>query len=174
MVCDSKENIMSYAIRQADTADVPRMVEIIRTAFFEVAVRFGLNENNCPKHPSNCKASWIEEAMDKGAQYFLLESEGFSYGCVALEQANPEVCYLERLAVIPAQQRRGYGRVLVEHVLYEARVLGARQVDIGIIAAHIELKDWYRKIGFVEQRKAHFPHLPFEILFMSKTIEADG
>ncbi len=159
-------------IRKANEADIPRMVEIIRKAFYEVAVRFSLSEANCPTHPSNCRADWIQDALAKGARYFILESEGLPCGCVALEQANPEVCYLERLAVLPAQQRRGYGRALVDHVLDEARALGAHQVDIGIIAAHIELKDWYKKIGFVDQKKATFPHLPFEVLFMSKAIDA--
>jgi N-acetylglutamate synthase-like GNAT family acetyltransferase len=110
--------------------------------------------------------------MGKGARYFILDSEGFSFGCVALEQASPEVCYLERLGVLPNRQRKGYGRTLVDHVLEEAKLLGSHQVDIGIIAAHIELKDWYKKIGFVEQKKATFPHLPFKVLFMSKAIGA--
>ncbi|MCJ7833166.1 MAG: GNAT family N-acetyltransferase [Deltaproteobacteria bacterium] len=159
-------------IRKANEADIPRIVEIIRNAFHEVAVRFGLTEANCPKHPSNCKADWIEDALAKGARYFILDSEGLSCGCVALEQASPEVCYLERLGVLPAQRRRGYGRALVDHVLVEAKLLGSHQVDIGIIAAHTELKDWYRKIGFVEQKTATFSHLPFEVLFMSKAIDA--
>jgi N-acetylglutamate synthase-like GNAT family acetyltransferase len=163
--------ILKITIRQATDGDIPRIVEIIRMAFYEVAVRFDLTEDNCPKHPSNCKGSWIEEALDKGARYSLLEVDGLSCGCVALEQANPEVCYLERLGVLPAQQRRGYGRALVDHVIAEARLLGSHQVDIGIIAAHTELKDWYRKIGFVEQKTATFPHLPFEVLFMSKALD---
>ena len=158
-------------IRKANASDIPRMVEIIRNAFSEVAVHFGLTEANCPKHPSYCKTDWIEEALAKGVRYFILDPGGASCGCVALEQAGPEVCYLERLAVLPARQRQGFGRELVEHVLKEARLSGAHQVNIGIIAEHFELKDWYKKIGFVEQRKAHFPHLPFEVLFMSKTLD---
>ena len=151
-------------------ADIPTMVQIIRKAFYDVAVRFGLTEDNCPRHPSNCKPDWIEEALTKGVRYFILDSKGLSCGCVALEQAGPEVCYLERLAVLPAKQHRGYGRALVDHALDKAGVSGAHRVDIGIIAAHNELKDWYRKIGFVEQKKATFPHLPFEVLFMSKAL----
>jgi ribosomal protein S18 acetylase RimI-like enzyme len=151
---------MSYTIRQADAADVPGMVGIIRNAFFEVAVRFDLTEANCPKHPSNYKADWIEEALAKGVRFFILDLEGFSCGCVALEQAGPEVCYLERLAVLPVQQGRGFGRALADHVLEEARLSGARQVDIGIIAEHFELKEWYEKIGFVEQRTVPFPPSP--------------
>lgn len=161
---------MGSLIRPASEADIPILVEIIRNAFYEVAVHFGLTEENCPKHPSNCKPEWIEEALTKGARHFILDVEGVDCGCVALEQASPEVCYLERLAVIPTQQRQGYGLSLVDHVIAEARVLCSHQVDIGIIAAHTELKEWYKKIGFVEQRKAHFSHLPFEVLFMSKRL----
>jgi N-acetylglutamate synthase-like GNAT family acetyltransferase len=162
---------MPYTIREATAADIPRTVEIIRNSFHDVAVRFGLTEGNCPKHPSNCKASWVEEALEKGARYFLLDSEGLSCGCVALEQAGPDVCYLERLGVLPAQRRRGYGRALVDRVLYEAKGLGSHRVDIGIIADHTELKDWYRRIGFVEQKTATFPHLPFQVLFMSMILK---
>lgn len=162
---------LEITIRAAKARDIPRLVGIIRRAFSEVAVRFGLTEANCPKHPSNCKAEWIEEALAKGIRYFLLESEGVPCGCVALEQAGPEVCYLERLAVLPARQRLGYGRALVDQALDEARFSGARQVEIGIIAKQVELRDWYRKIGFREQRTANFPHLPFEVLFMSKTLD---
>jgi N-acetylglutamate synthase-like GNAT family acetyltransferase len=162
---------MLYTIREATAADIPRMVEIIRKAFYDVAVRFGLTEGNCPKHPSNCKVSWIKEALEMGARYFLLDSEGVSCGCVALEPASPEVCYLERLGVLAAQRRRGYGRGLVDRVLYEAKVIGSHRVDIGIIADHVELKDWYRRMGFVGQKTATFAHLPFEVLFMSMVLE---
>jgi N-acetylglutamate synthase-like GNAT family acetyltransferase len=158
---------MPYTIREATAADIPRVVEIIRNSFHDVAVRFGLTERNCPKLPSNCKVSWIKEALDKGGRYFILDSEGLFCGCVALERASPDLCYLERLGVLPAQRRRGYGRALVDRVLYEAKVLGWHRVDIGIIADHTELKNWYKRIGFVEQKTATFPHLPFEVLSMS-------
>jgi len=162
---------MNFLIRRATKADIPIMAQIIRNAFYGVAVRFGLTEENCPKHPSNCKNEWIEEAFAKGIRYLLLESDGVPCGCAALEQAGPEVCYLERLAVLPARQHRGYGRALVDQAFAEAKLLGARQVDIGLIADQAELRTWYRKIGFVEQRTGRFPHLPFEVLFMSKTID---
>jgi N-acetylglutamate synthase-like GNAT family acetyltransferase len=162
--------LMGFLIRPATEVDIPTMVKIIQNAFYNVAVRFGLTETNCPKHPSNCKPDWIEDALAKGVRYFILDSDGDSCGCAALEQGSPEVCYLERLAVLPAHQRQGFGRAVVDHVLEEARLSGARQVDIGIIAEHFELKEWYKKIGFIELRKAHFPHLPFEVLFMSKRL----
>ena len=161
---------MPYTIRKSTEADISRLVEIIRTAFRDVAVRFGLTEDNCPKHPSNCQATWISSALDKGVRYFVLDSEGVLCGCVALEQGSPEVCYLERLAVLPSRRGRGFGRALVEYVLHEARRVGALRVEIGLIAGHIELRDWYRKLGFVDQKTDVFAHLPFEVLFMSMAL----
>ena len=40
-----------------------------------------------------------------------------------------------------------------------------------IIAKHIELKNWYTRIGFSEGESKEFPHLPFCVTFMSYAIE---
>jgi hypothetical protein len=59
---------------------------------------------------------------------------------------------------------------LVNHIIAEAKKLGVSRVEIGIIAAHIELKDWYQQQGFVIKNTAHFKHLPFEVTFMFREI----
>ncbi len=87
----------NYKIRTCDREDIGVLVKTIRDSFETVAERFGLNRENSPRHPSNCTAEWIQQEMDRGVQYFILESEGMVSGCVALESASSEVCYLERL-----------------------------------------------------------------------------
>jgi ribosomal protein S18 acetylase RimI-like enzyme len=158
---------VEYQIRTCNREDVGVLAETIRGAFRDVAGRFGLTEENCPRHASNCTADWIEKDMDRGVTYFVLESEGRVAGSVALERAKPEVCYLERLAVLPDRRRRGFGKALVGHALSEAGVRGCRRVGIGVIADQAELKDWYRRFGFVETENREFPQLPFLVTFMS-------
>jgi GNAT superfamily N-acetyltransferase len=158
---------VEYQIRTCNREDVGVLAETIRGAFRDVAGRFGLTEENCPRHASNCTADWIEKDMDRGVTYFVLESEGRVAGSVALERAKPEVCYLERLAVLPDRRRRGFGKALVGHALSEAGVRGCRRVGIGDIADQAELKDWYRRFGFVETESREFPQLPFLVTFMS-------
>jgi N-acetylglutamate synthase-like GNAT family acetyltransferase len=136
-----------------------------------VAERFGLTQENCPRHPSNCTAEWIQKDMNRGVTYFIIENGNLVSGCVALELANPEVCYLERLAVIPGQRHQGFGKALVDHVFSEAKLLGVHRVNIGIIAEHTELKNWYKGIGFVEGESKEFPHLPFRVTFMSCNVD---
>ena len=162
---------MMPTIRNATPSDVPALVDLIRKSFADVAVRFDLTPENCPKHPSNCAPLWIESALEKGVHYFLMQLDGVPAGCVAVEAGAPGVCYIERLAVLPECRRRGLGRTLVDRALSCAKALGAGRVEIGIIAAQTDLKEWYRRIGFTETRTAVFPHLPFEVCFMALDLE---
>ena len=154
-------------IRKADNRDISLLSGVIREAFLDVAERFALTPENCPKHPSNCTDSWIERDFARGVDYYILEGGGTALGCVALERANAEICYLERLAVLPAERNRGIGHALVDHVFFEAKALGCRHISIGIIADHSELKIWYKKLGFVEGETKEFPHLPFRVTFLA-------
>ena len=159
--------MMSAKIRICTEEDAQVLAETTRKSFQDVADRFDLTRENAPRHPSNCTVDWIREHMQRGLTYFAIENNSHVVGCVGLERVNSEICYLERLAVLPGQRRRGFGKALVEHVLSEVELLGAHSVSIGIIAEHTELKDWYKGLGFVEGESKGFPHLPFRVTFMS-------
>jgi N-acetylglutamate synthase-like GNAT family acetyltransferase len=111
--------------------------------------------------------------MERGVTYYVAENENVVVGCVALELANSEVSYLECLAVLPDQRRKGFGKKLVNHVLSEAKILGVQRVNIGIIAEHTELKNWYKEIGFVEGETKEFSHLLFYVIFMSYVLNKE-
>lgn len=157
---------MAIVIREATKEDAPLLATLIRDSFRDVAVRSGLTPENCPTHPSNCADAWVESALAKGIRYFILEVEGVPAGCVALERANSDVCYLERLAVLPQYRQRSRGQSLVNHAIQEAKRMGARRVEIAIIAEHTELKDWYGRRGFAVRETRRFTHLPFAVTFM--------
>ncbi|MBN2396853.1 MAG: GNAT family N-acetyltransferase [Deltaproteobacteria bacterium] len=165
---------MDYSIRTGRPEDIDILTEVIRVSFRDVAGRFGLTSDNCPKHPSNCTVEWVRRDMDRGVVYCILDEENGAAGCVALERAEGGEWYLERLAVLPDRRRRGLGRALVEHVLAQAQRSGAVRVGIGIIAGDTDLKRWYREIGFVEGETKVFAHLPFRVTFMSYQIGGSG
>ena len=160
---------MNSKIRTCTQEDIGILVKIIRSSFKDVAERFGLTQENAPRHPSNCTEDWIRKDLERDVTYFIIENE--AAGCVALEMANSEVCHLERLAVLPNYRRRGFGKALVAHVLSRAKLLGAHRVSIGIIAEQTELKNWYKRIGFVEGESKVFPYLPFRVTFMSYEVD---
>ncbi|MFC1515266.1 GNAT family N-acetyltransferase [Thermodesulfobacteriota bacterium] len=152
---------------KAGFADVSLLSNLIRESFRDVAERFGLTPDNCPKHPSNCTDQWIEDDFGRDVTYYILTINGTPQGCVALEKANPEICYIERLGVLPETRRKGFGKALVDHCLLKARTLAVKEISIGIIADDTELKQWYKKMGFVEGETRGFAHLPFLVTFMS-------
>ena len=154
-------------IKAAGRADIKRLAAIIQASHADVARRFNLTLGNCPKHPSNCTPDWIENDLARGVRYFVADSEGGPIGCVAMEQANPQMVYLERLSVLPEQRRRGIGRHLVERIFHETANLGVPRIGIGIIADFNELKVWYQKLGFREGETKTFEHLPFQVLLMA-------
>ena len=154
-------------IRQTHIEDVAVLTGIIQQAYQDVARRFNLTPENCPKHPSNCTDTWVKRDLARGVLYYILQCDDMPAGCVALEKASPNTCYLERLAVLPEMRRNGFGRMLVDHVLDEASLIGAKQVSIGIIADQAELKSWYKNMGFKEEATKQFEHLPFHVTFLT-------
>ena len=158
-------------IRDATTADANALSDIIRESFRDIAERFALTPESCPKHPSNCTSAWIEADQARGVRYFLMAQDDEPIGCVGIEKAGADLCYLERLAVLPDRRRHGFGRTLALHALACARDDGARRVGIGIIAAQTELKRWYARLGFFEVETKSFPHLPFQVCLLELPIK---
>ena len=154
-------------IRTAAVNDISLLTNLIRTSFKTVAEKFDLTPQNCPKHPSNLSEDWIENDFKRKVKYYILEENGQALGCVALEHASSDLCYLERLAVLPQAGGKGCGRSLVEHVMTEARNSGAAIINIGIIAHDTDLQAWYEKLGFILENTRDFVHLPFQVTFMS-------
>lgn len=161
------DNPNLYTIKKAGQGDIPSLTQIIRHAYKDVARRFSLTPQNCPKHPSNYTDQWVQGDMNRGVVYYILENDRDNCGCAALEKAGPDLCYLERLSMLPQHRRQGFGAMLVRHIVKEARTLGASSVGIGIIARQEELKQWYIRLGFVEGETKTFDHLPFEVTFLA-------
>ena len=146
------------------------LASLLRQAFQEVAERFGLTIENCPKNLAFCTEQRVLGDFERGAAFWVLERGGQPCGCVAIEQARADVCYLERLAVLPRCRGQGYGTRLVEHAFSRARQAGAKRVEIGIIAADERLRAWYESFGFVQTGTKQFEHLPFVVAFLRRTL----
>ncbi len=161
-----KDRRIRFLIRKAEPRDEKTLADLIRVSFRNVAIRYSLTPLNCPKHPSNYTQEWIASDHHRGVVYFILYQNNMPVGCVGLERPGPDICFLERLAVLPPMRRNGCGRILVEHVLACAEAGGAASVGIGIIAKQIELKQWYERLGFAVTSTKRFQHLPFEVMLM--------
>lgn len=163
---------ISLEIRKAVYDDASILSGIIRESFRNVAQRFNLTPENCPKHPSNCTADWIKNDFKRGVIYYFIVKNSSFIGCAAVEKASPDQIYLERLSVLPEYRRKGFGKSLVNYIIKQAKSMGAKRIGIGIISKHTDLKLWYQKIGFVEKETKEFPHLPFLVSFMEYKLQS--
>jgi N-acetylglutamate synthase-like GNAT family acetyltransferase len=157
-------------IRDAKKTEKEVLIALIRDSFRDVAEKFALTAESCPKFPAFNAKERVEGDFEKGLMYYILEENGRTCGCVALEKAGPDLCYLGRLAVLPEHRNKGYGQALVNHLFEQARKFGIRRVEIGIISKHRKLKNWYRKFGFIEKGTKKFDHLPFNVAFMYREL----
>ncbi len=152
------------------TADAEIISAIISESNKDVAKEFGLNINNNPKHPSFCNKDWVLSDFNRGEEYFIYKNGEANIGCVAFENPKPSVAYLNRLSVLPQHRHNGVGEKLVNHVIRYAKNKDIHRISIGIIAEHIRLKKWYLKLGFIEGQIKTFPHLPFDVQYMSFSV----
>jgi N-acetylglutamate synthase-like GNAT family acetyltransferase len=154
-------------IRQAAESDIDRLVDLIRRSYAVVAEQLNLNEKDHPRCTSFYTAERMKDDFDKGIKYYILQDNKKAIGCVAMEKADEDICYLMRLAVLPQYRKQGFGKKLVKHIFEEAKKEKLKQVQIGIVAEAIRLKNWYKNLGFAQFKTQKFNHLPFLVAFMS-------
>ena len=77
-------------IREADSTDASLLSGLVSECFRDVAERFDLTLENCPKHPSHCTDEWIENDFARGVTFYILESDVIALGCVAIEKAGSD------------------------------------------------------------------------------------
>ena len=148
--------------------DLENSVQVIRDSFKTVALEFGLNEGNCPAHPSLITLDKLLELKAK-AKLFGLFLNKIQVGFVAVERADDNLYYLDKLAVLPDYRHKGYGEKLVGFVLSFVKKQDGQKVSLGMIDESTVLKDWYKELGFRETGKKNFEHLPFTVCFMEKS-----
>ena len=158
-------------IREASPNDAATIATLVSQSNLDVAQQFGLNADNCPKHPSFCQAGWVEGDFARGERYFILEENSDPIACVAYETPSAGLAYLNRLSVLPGHRRCGLGARLVEHIIELARAGAVHTISIGVIGEHTELRRWYQDLDFVTGETKRFPHLPFSVTYMAYTVQ---
>ena len=161
-------------LREGTRADLATLAMLVSESNKDIAVRFGLNGENCPKHPSFCTEAWVEADLDRGERYFILEDASGPVACVAYETPSAGLAFLNRLSVLPEYRRRGLGARLVEHIVQRAKSDSIKTISIGVIGEHADLQRWYAKLGFKPGETRRFPHLPFSVTYMSCVVQVSA
>lgn len=144
--------------------------DVIRRSFITVAEEFNITRENAPTNPAFLGPESLVKMKDKGVAMYGAYKGNTCVGFVAVEKANDDVFYMERLAVLPEYRHNSYGRKLIDFVMDYVGENGGKKVSIGIINENMRLKEWYISCGFAETGTKKFEHLPFEVCFMEKIV----
>ena len=130
-------------------ATLPEHIEEARSLFLEYGRSLGF---------SLCFQSFDEELKNLPGAYgppsgrlLLARCADHAAGCIALRKLEAGICEMKRLYVRPGDRGRGLGRMLVERLIAEARVIGDERMRLDTIES--AMKDaiaLYRRMGFKE------------------------
>jgi ribosomal protein S18 acetylase RimI-like enzyme len=141
------ENSAPFRTRMATAADLPRLVEMVNSAYSIESFLEGTRTN-------------LERLADslKTGNIFVLEEDGNLLASAYTELRGPRG-YLGMLAVDPAHQTRGLARRVFEAAEEYFRGQGCTAIDISVLSLRPELLPIYRRFGFVETgtEPFHFP-----------------
>jgi N-acetylglutamate synthase-like GNAT family acetyltransferase len=146
------------------------IVAVIQRANAPVAEALRITPENASGHTAFYTKQRLLADLQKGNQFFVFIKESSVCGCIALRQADKHVWYLNRLATIPKNQGEGVGTQLLNHAINLVESNQGQLIKIGTIAEHKSLTQWYCKRGFIEGKTKQFKHLPFQVLYMSYSL----
>ncbi len=133
-----EHQIDGITTRTAGTEDLPVLVSLINKAF---AVEKFIDGTRTDEEQ-------LSETMRKG-DVLVAEREGETVACVYVELRR-ERAYFGMLAVDPAQQHRGLGKLMTTAAENFGRNHGCKHMDISVLSLRPKLLPLYRKLGYSE------------------------
>ena len=128
-------------LRDATDTDAPVVHDVLRAANEEYLAIPGYVSG---PHRDTVEQMWAVTAQ---AGVIVAETNGEIVGCVFYAPEGDR-CDLFRLAVLPAQRRRGIGGMLAAEVERRARASGARSVQLGVRKELPQNRTYYRRLGY--------------------------
>jgi len=128
------------ALRPATAADMPRLTELVQTAYGHYVERLG-------RPPRPMTDDYAEIVHTHRA--VVAEGDGELLGLVVLG-ASDEGFFIDNVAVDPSHQGTGVGRALLEHAEAAARDAGFDTIYLFTHERMVENLALYSRIGYVE------------------------
>ena len=104
----------------------------------------------------SAEAFWGELARTD--RYYVVAADGTVVGYAGLWLVPPDAD-VQTIAVAPPAQGRGLGRILLDHLIAEARARGCRRLHLEVRADDRRALALYRSAGFtvVRRRARYYP-----------------
>ena len=150
--------------------DSKTITEILNMSFITVAQQFNFTTENASEFPAFIKWHDIEKQLSNGCKLY-----GYSYNnqivaCVGYSHCKEQIYLVERLAVLPEYRHLGIGKNLMKFIEDKICENGGNVAEIHVVDKNLILRDWYKKLGYLEARMDIINRLPFNSCVMRKMI----
>jgi ribosomal protein S18 acetylase RimI-like enzyme len=145
------------------------ITNVVNSSFLTVAKEFGFTKENAPTFPAFIGEDRIEKDLNRGLIMYGYSCEHKIIGCVGYSIKDGNYL-IERLAVLPEFRHKNIGKKLMEYVEQKIMRTGGTLIEINIVNENIELKEWYKSIGYKEIEIKEYEHLPFKVGILTKEI----
>jgi ribosomal protein S18 acetylase RimI-like enzyme len=141
-------------IRRAETADA-ETVGRIHVESWNVAYRGIMPDDVIARTDLAYRtAFWRERIADQDWPVYLLEEEGRDVAfCQMIPTKDPDddprrVGHITSIHVLPKLRGKGYGRILMDHVVAEFRRRGCDEVTLWVLEENRNARAFYDEYGF--------------------------
>jgi GNAT superfamily N-acetyltransferase len=155
----------AFRVRRAELSDVDALVKLVNEAFR--VERFFIDGDRTD-------AEHIVQRFQSG-RFLVAEDASARMAASVYVELRGEHGYFGLLAVDPARQRAGLGRLLVAAAEEVCRDAGCHTMDLQIVNLRTELPPYYRRLGYAESGQMPFaaeatPKVPCHFVRMSKPL----
>lgn len=102
-----------------------------------------------------------DQILSKGGHIFMVRAQGIAVGCAALIPMGNGIYELSKMAVSPHLRGLGVGRKLLEHVIAQARAIGAKSLFLGSNTKLENALHLYESVGFSHIPPEKVPPTPY-------------
>jgi len=153
-----------------EISDYKTITGILNRAFITVAQQFNFSKENAPHFPAFIDFHEIKNQLDKGLKMYGYLYNEQVVGCIGYSYYKDKIYYIERLATLPEYRHLLIGKRLMEHIENRIRDEGGKIAEIHIVDKNGVLKEWYKRLGYIEIRIDEIKTMPFNSLVMKKVL----
>ena len=146
------------------------ITDILNKAFMTVARQYNFTKENAPTFPAFINYDRIENSLNNGLKMYGYKNDKQIIGCAGYSFYKNQIYFIERLATLPEFRHFGIGKKLMQFVENKIKGIGGKIAEIHVVDKNIILREWYKKLNYVEIRIDEIKSLPFNSCVMNKEL----
>jgi GNAT superfamily N-acetyltransferase len=153
---------MSLSIRTANPSDIPTIGQLAEESWWPAyssfisaeQISYMLNEMYSPEA--------LVQQFREGITFLLVERNGLALGFAAFSETNTleQVFKLHKLYLLPSEQGKGTGKLLIEEVGSQAKKLGGLILELNVNRGN-KAVNFYKNQGFDVHQTLDIPYHTF-------------